>query len=60
MDQSTEFAQLFGQKFDADLGNIKFFINPERNVSADEIRNDAVAFQTAINVGLIEQVASVD
>ena len=60
MDQSTTFAQLFGQAFDADLGNIKFFINPERNVSADEIRADAIAFQTAINDKLITEVASVD
>ena len=61
MDQNAEFSQMFSQMFNNEgLRNIKFFINPERRVSADEIRADAVAFQKSINEGRVKEVAAVD
>lgn len=60
MDHNTSFDEMFSEKFNDGLNNIKFFIDPNRNVSADDIRADVVAFQAAINAGLAKEIAAVD
>jgi hypothetical protein len=51
---------MFDKKFADGLSNIKFFISPNQHASADEIRADAIAFQTAIDAGHAKEVSSVD
>jgi hypothetical protein len=60
MDHNTKFGQMFSEKFATGLKNIKFFIDPNHKVSADEIREDLVAFQAAIDGGLLKEVEAVD
>lgn len=60
MNMDTDLNERFRKKFDDGLSNIKFFIDPNQKVSADGIRADAVAFETAIAAGRITEVASVD
>lgn len=60
MDRNEVFDQQFGQKFSDGLTNIKFFVNPNRKVSADEIRDDAIAFQGAIDAGRVSEINAVD
>lgn len=46
--------------FAAGVTNIKVTVNPEASPTVDELKEDMIAFQSAIDAGRVQEVASVD
>ncbi|MBM3604372.1 MAG: hypothetical protein FJX25_06335 [Alphaproteobacteria bacterium] len=56
----TTFDECFSKAFAEGLSDIKFFVRKGENLTVEELKAEAVAFQCAINNGQAVQVASVD
>ncbi len=60
MTQKATFDEVFSAEFESGLKDIKFFIDPSKKASADELCEDALGFQNAIKEGRAIEVAAVD
>lgn len=54
------FDQRFQKAFDGGLADIKFFVRHDGVVTPDALREDALAFQEAIDTGNVKEVERVD
>ena len=54
------FDNRFEAAFDNGLVDIKFLVRPDRKMTADDLRKDALLFQDAIESGEAKKVESVD
>lgn len=59
-ESAMSFTECFETAFEDGLADIKFFVRRGENVSVDELKRDATAFQLAIKNGDVKQVDSVD
>ena len=54
------FDQRFQKAFDGGLADVEFFVRREGEVTPESLRDDALAFQEAIDLGEVVEVSGVD
>jgi len=59
-EKATPFQERFDRAFDRGLSDIKLFVRRDREASVEDLKNEAAAFQKAIDEGKTTPVDGVD